>query len=324
MAEPLDKGTWTPVFVKPVYVEVTLEDPSMASEIPYLMSPMLEDPTETPTPKHLVDLEGLSGPAISVTFPPEVKKAERTPNTHPRILVIPDMQIKPGVNTDHLLWAGRYIAAKKPDYVVCIGDGADMASLCSYDKGKKSFEGRRYRLDIEAFLRGMERLIAPIKAEAGYNPWMFYKIGNHEQRIITATDNEPMLDGVISIDDLKLADFGWTVSPFLQIDTHEGIKFSHYFVSGAMGRPVSSAAALLRDTHSSAVMGHTQHADIAMHPATQHVGLFTGIFYTHEEEYLTAQGNTSVPSLWMLNEIRDGGIFDPMRLSVSYLKRRFS
>ena len=65
-----------------------------------------------------------------------------------KIAVIPDTQVKKGVPIDHLLYAGKYIAEKKPDVIVHIGDHWDMPSLSSYDKGKKSFEGRRYKDDI--------------------------------------------------------------------------------------------------------------------------------------------------------------------------------
>lgn len=45
-----------------------------------------------------------------------------------RHLVIPDVQAKDGVPLDHLEWIGRYIADKRPDVIVCIGDFADMPS----------------------------------------------------------------------------------------------------------------------------------------------------------------------------------------------------
>lgn len=60
-----------------------------------------------------------------------------------RHLVIPDTQVKPNESIDHLLWAGKYAVDMQPDTIICIGDWWDMGSLSSYDKGKKSFEGRR-------------------------------------------------------------------------------------------------------------------------------------------------------------------------------------
>ena len=82
-----------------------------------------------------------------------------------RHLVIPDTQVKPDSNFDHLYWAGRYAAATKPDVIIHLGDHWDMPSLSSYDVGKKSFEGRRYVNDIEAGNEGMARFLEPIEAE---------------------------------------------------------------------------------------------------------------------------------------------------------------
>ena len=65
-------------------------------------------------------------------------------------LVIPDVQIKPGQDLSFLRVIGEYIVEKQPDVIVCLGDFADMPSLSSYDVGKKSFEGRRYKDDIKA------------------------------------------------------------------------------------------------------------------------------------------------------------------------------
>ena len=59
-----------------------------------------------------------------------------------RILVIPDTQVKPGVNTDHLEWAGHYAVKMKPDVIVHIGDHWDMPSLSSYDKNQTTARWR--------------------------------------------------------------------------------------------------------------------------------------------------------------------------------------
>ena len=78
-------------------------------------------------------------------------------------LILPDCQVKDGVPLDHLDWIGQYIVDKQPDVIVNIGDFADMPSLSSYDKGTKSFEGRRYKKDIEVTREAMQRLLAPMK-----------------------------------------------------------------------------------------------------------------------------------------------------------------
>ena len=82
-----------------------------------------------------------------------------------RIIVVPDTQVKKGAPTAHLEHAGKYIAEKKPDIIVHLGDHWDMPSLSSYDKGRKSFEGRRYTDDIQSGNDAMDILVAPILAE---------------------------------------------------------------------------------------------------------------------------------------------------------------
>jgi len=53
--------------------------------------------------------------------------------------MIPDCQVTPDTPTDHLRWIGEYIVEQKPDVVVNIGDFADMESLSSYDRVKRSW-----------------------------------------------------------------------------------------------------------------------------------------------------------------------------------------
>jgi hypothetical protein len=176
--------------------------------------------------------------------------------------VLPDMQVKEGVDLSYLTWVGQYLADKKPDVIVNIGDFADMPSLSSYDVGKKSFEGRRYRSDIEVTHKAMDMLLAPIKEqnerarrnkERQYKPRMVLTLGNHEQRISRAVEGDPKLDGTLSLDDLGYKERGWEVIPFLEPVIIDDIVYSHYFTSGVMGRPVTSARALLVKKHMSAL-----------------------------------------------------------------------
>jgi hypothetical protein len=134
-----------------------------------------------------------------------------------RHLVIPDTQVKPGLPTDHLYWAGKYAAATKPDVIVHLGDHWDMPSLSSYDVGKKSFEGRRYTLDIEAGIEAMNQFMLPIRKEQErlrsnkkktWTPRMVFLLGNHEQRIERAIEADPKLEGLMSYDHFLLEETG--------------------------------------------------------------------------------------------------------------------
>ena len=79
------------------------------------------------------------------------------------ILVIPDTQCKPNQDFEYLRCIGEYIVAKKPGIVVHLGDHWDMPSLSSYNVGKKSYEGRRYKADIQAGKDGMIALLQPMR-----------------------------------------------------------------------------------------------------------------------------------------------------------------
>jgi hypothetical protein len=252
-----------------------------------------------------------------------------------RILVIPDTQVKPDVPTDHLLWAGKYAAEHQPDVIVHIGDHFDLPSLSSYDVGKKSFEGRRYINDISSGIAGMQLFLSPIKEEIErarknkkkvWTPRMIFTLGNHENRINRAVDNDSKLEGLISTSDLELEKMGWEVHPYLKPVVINGVAFCHYFTSGVMGRPVSSARLMLTKKHMSCVMGHVQDRDIAYGSradGTRMTGVFAGIYYQHEEDYLTPQTNLSWRGIWMLNEVIDGQ-FDELPISMNYLRNRYS
>ncbi len=197
-----------------------------------------------------------------------------------------------------------------------------MPSLSSYDAGKKSFEGRRYKADVEAASAAMDRLVSGFRNLKKYNPRLALTLGNHEDRISRAIEEDAKLDGTIGLDDLGYRKHGWEVIPFLKPVNICGVEFCHYFTTGVMGRPVTSAAALLRERMGSAVMGHTQFTDMAFHRKTQHIGLFVGTCYLHEEEYLTPQGNSHRRQIVMLHEVEDGR-FDPMFVSLKYLAKKY-
>lgn len=236
--------------------------------------------------------------------------------------VIPDTQCKPSVNSDHLKWIGNYLADKRPDVIVHLGDHNDLPSLSSYAVGRAEAEGTRYADDIENGKRTLAMITAPFK-KTKYRPELHLTLGNHEHRIAVEASKNPRLIGKVNMSDLGYRELGWTVHPFLEIATIDGISYSHYFVGGVMSRPVSSAAALLRTRHCSATMGHIQRIEIAVQPWTQKTALFAGICYTHQEDYLTVQNQETRRGIWIKHEVRDG-VYDVMFVSLDYLKRKWS
>jgi len=249
-------------------------------------------------------------------------------------MLIPDTQCKPEVCFDHLSWAGEYAVEQKPDVIVHIGDHWDMESLSSYDKGTKSFEGRRYLHDIAAGNLGMDMFMAPIlkeqerlrrNKEKVWKPELVFTVGNHENRIARAVEADARLDGVLSMDHTNLRGYGWKVVPFLEVIVIDGIAYSHYFTSGVMGRPVSSARLMLQKKFMSCSMGHVQDREIAYAKRAdgkRMTGLFGGIFYQHDEDYLTPQTNDSWRGVWIKHQVEDGQ-YDEMPVSMDYLRRTY-
>lgn len=248
--------------------------------------------------------------------------------------VIPDCQVKPGVSLDYLERIGLYLAEKKPDVIVQIGDFADMPSLSSYDVGKKSFEGRRYCEDIKASHLAMDRLTKPLVKEQArlrrnkktiWNPEMYLTLGNHENRIERAVENDSKLDGTLGISDLDYSGYGWSVSEFLRPIFVDGVSYAHFFTSGLLGRPVPNARHLVIKKLQSCVMGHNQQWDIYRTTRADGravIGLFAGSCYEHDEDYLGPQGNNYDRGFWMLHEVVDGA-FQPMFVSLRYLEKRY-
>lgn len=176
-------------------------------------------------------------------------------------VVIPDSHAHPDHHNRRYTWLGNLIADIKPDVVVDIGDWWDMASLCSYDKGTKGFEGRRYKKDIEAGLEAQDRMFDPIKRQKKKLPRFIRTLGNHENRICKAVERDAILEGTIGLNDLQSREYGWEEYPFLHPVNVDGVNYAHYFASGVLNRPVPNARQLLIKQLASCTMGHDHRFD---------------------------------------------------------------
>ena len=247
-------------------------------------------------------------------------------------LIIPDCQIKDGDNTEFLSWIGQYILDQKPDVIINLGDFADMESLSSYDVGKKSFEGKRYIKDIEAAHKAMDVLLQPLREfnvkakknkEKQYKPRKVLTLGNHEERIARAVNNDPKLEGLIKYEDLPYKD--WEVHQFLKPVFIDGIAYSHYFPTGVMGRPATTASAMVSKLHMSCIAGHQQGKQVAYgkRPDGSTITcIIAGSCYEHDEHYLDHQTNKHWRGVIVLHEVQDG-CFDEMFVSLTYLKKKY-
>jgi len=243
-----------------------------------------------------------------------------------RIAVIPDTQVKPDVPLEHLTWAGKYIAKKQPDVIVQIGDFGDLSSLSTHDdKGSLRLEGTRYKKDLDSIHRGMELLMNEIEKVPKYNPVKVLTLGNHEDRITRMINSDKKFEGFVSLDDLEYETFGWKVYPFLQPVSISEVAFCHYFPSGILGHPITSAKTILTKLHMSAYAGHQQGRDIAYAQRADGrdmTAIISGSFYQHQELYLSPFTNNHWRGMYFLHEVKNG-TFDEMAVSIDYLKRRF-
>ena len=186
-------------------------------------------------------------------------------------LVIPDQHAHPDFNNRRAEYLGHLINDLKPDVVINIGDGADMPSLCSYDKGKRDYNGRSYRKDIDAHLDFQDRIWDTVRRRKRKLPKTFYCIGNHEQRIEKALDLSPELVGTIGMEDLELGEWYDYVIPYNGgtpgVATVDGINYGHFFISGVMGRAIGGehpAYSILSKQFVSATCGHSHLFDFCV------------------------------------------------------------
>lgn len=251
-------------------------------------------------------------------------------------LVIPDTQQRAGVPSDHMSWIGEYILEKKPDVIVHLGDHADMPSLSVYDKGKISFEGRRYKVDIDCANDTFLELNSPIikynikrrrDKKKLYNPRKIILLGNHEDRISRCIEDNPILDGTISIDDLDYSRLGWEVIDYLDPIEIDGLTYCHYFYNRQSGRPYTgySMETRLKNVGFSFVQGHQQmflSGIRDLNNGRRHRGIVAGACYLHCERYRGPQARAEWRGVLVLHSVKDGD-FDLLEVPLDYLCRKY-
>lgn len=229
-------------------------------------------------------------------------------------------------------YLGELIVATRPKIVIHGGDLADMPSLSSYDRGKKSFQGRTYKADIAAAQDFMDRLYQPLRKAKRKMPHFIFLEGNHEQRISRAIDLQPELEGAISFDDLELDNwfddvvrYNGSTPGLVNID---GINYAHYMVSGIMGRPLSGehpATSLLSKQLESCAVGHSHLADWSVRTTAQGrklFGLVGGCYIDYRSDWAGAAQELWWRGVTRLRGVRDG-VYDPQFISLEALRREY-
>lgn len=252
-------------------------------------------------------------------------------------MVVPDCHVTPGVPNDRILWAGRMALDLRPDVIINLGDFADMEALCSYDRGKKDFEGRRYKSDIAHTREALKLFNQPIdeynasrisNKKAQYKPRKIMLGGNHEYRIVRATQVQPELEGTIELENLGYEEYGWEVIPYEQPIEVDQIYYSHFFPSGVKGEAISGynlASNLLAKHHVSCTVGHSHIADYAVRalPNGKKIhGLSAGCYLDHDPKFALNTSHLWWRGIVMKYDVEDGD-YDISFYSIERIKRLY-
>ena len=251
-----------------------------------------------------------------------------------RHLIIPDAQIKPGQNLDHIDWAAKAIVEYRPDVIVVIGDWWHLESLSRHEKpGSAPLEGTRLKADIDAGNEAFERLVAPMNKEVKrrrdkhrtrWNPECHFLFGNHETQITRVLKDDPKFDGILTLDALKTP--GFQRHDFLDIVIIDGIRYCHYFPNPFTGKAIGGTIVnRLNHIGGTFCQGHQQGYMYASKQYPDHVkhGIVCGRFYNEHESYRPKDvQNSEWNGILVLNQVKDGD-FDMMPLRMSYLERKY-
>ncbi len=247
-------------------------------------------------------------------------------------LVIPDIHAHPSHDNRRADWLAQLIIDLRPDVVINLGDQFDMASLSGYDKGKRSFVGRSYRADLTSGLDFSERLWEPVRATKKRLPHRIYIEGNHEHRIEKALDLNPELVGTIGFDDFDLdkyydevVRYSGSTPGIIQVD---GINYSHYFISGVLGRPISGehpAYSLGTKLGGSCTAGHLHTFDYNVRTDVEgrkRHSLVAGCFFDYNSDWAGNANNLYWRGVIVKRNVSDGQ-YDLEAISIDQLKKEY-
>ncbi len=248
-------------------------------------------------------------------------------------LVIPDTHAHYEHHNRRAEWLGKLILDVKPDIVIHLGDSADMPSLSSYDRGKKSFQGRTYRADINAHLDFQSRLWDTVRAAKRKLPHRIILEGNHEHRIKKAIDLQPELEGTIATDDLCMLDF---YDQFIEYDSRspgvievDGILYAHFFISGVMGKAIGGihpAYSILAKGHVSATAGDLHLLDYCVHTSLNGKrvqGLVAGCYQDYPASWAGKANELWWRGVVVKRDVENGN-YSPQFISIESLRKEYS
>lgn len=242
---------------------------------------------------------------------------------------------KPSQDNERADYIGKLILEEKPDVVVNLGDLWDLDSLCEYDKSTRAAIGRNYQKDVQSGVEFIDRVFHPIRRAKRRIPRRVFVIGNHERRLDRAIDANPHLEGSsngISWRDLELEEYhddvvfyDGSTPGIISID---GINYSHFMVSGDMGRAIGGenpAHSLLAKNHESCTVAHIHRLDFH-HTATttgrEMMGLTVGCYRWDTPAYAGVSSHRWWRGLVIKRNV-EHGVYDLETISLNRMRDRY-
>lgn len=239
----------------------------------------------------------------------------------------------PSIPNNRFDWLGEFLYDVRPDYVIDLGDGADLKSLNSFDtRYPQAIVAQNYESDINHYNDAMDRMRRKFRTMKKKRPAFFGFEGNHENRIKKAIANDPRLEGAtygISFSHLQtdvwFDEYHQYNNSAPAIFDYDGVSYAHYIASGNYGTAMSGlhhAYGLVQKRHCSTTVGHSHKRslffkdDAHPHPT---IGLVAGCFKGGEEGW-AGQSNMEWWKGVIVKRNVQNGYYEPEFVSLGRLR----
>ena len=239
----------------------------------------------------------------------------------------------PDVSNERFDWLGELIYDVRPDYVIDLGDGADMRSLNSYDtRYPEAIVSQSYQDDIEHYNEAMSRLREKPSVRKYKRPFWVGFEGNHENRIKTAVKHDPRIEGDrygVSFKHLQtdhwFDEYHEYTNSAPTIHNYDGVDYAHYVGAGNFGRAISGvhhAYGLLQKRYRSCTVGHSHKRDLYFKDdvgSNGAIGAVIGCYKGAEEGWAGQSNKEWFKGVLIKRNICDG-LYEPQFISLETLR----
>lgn len=239
----------------------------------------------------------------------------------------------PTTSNERFDWLGELIYDVNPNYIIDLGDGADMRSLNSFDtRSPEAIVSQSYEQDIEHYNESMDRLRQKPSQRKYKRPrWIGFE-GNHENRIKKALKSDPRLEGDkygISFGHLQtdhwFDEYHEYYNDAPAIANYRGVDFAHFFSLGntrnATGG-IHHAYSVISKRHTSSVCGHSHKRNVYFMDGPGSIGMVVGCYKGHEETWAGHSNLEWWNGVVMMREV-DNGLFEPQFISLDSLEKEY-